>query len=139
MEKIGQKTKTVLLDTLGVLLMLAALAFGWIPGPGGLPLFLAGLGLLSINHEWARRWLEKLKKHGFKIKDKIFVNHAFVKGAYDLIAVALVLNGIYLFATYSRPLHLSIAIFALFAGVGLFLGNRERLDTVMQYIKHKNK
>ncbi len=134
-----QRSKIIILDTLGVLLMLAGLAFGWIPGPGGLPLFLAGLGLLSINHEWARRWFAQLKKRGFKVKDKIFVDHSFVKAAYDLIAVILVLNGIYLLATSSRTLYLSIGMFALFAGVGLFLGNRQRLDNFIALFKHKNK
>lgn len=40
----------------GVMLMIAAPAFGVLPGPGGLPLFLLGLAVLATEFHWARRF-----------------------------------------------------------------------------------
>ena len=40
----------------GLLLILAPLT-GWLPGPGGIPLFIAGLAVLAREFEWAQRVL----------------------------------------------------------------------------------
>lgn len=53
--------KRWLTDILGVLLIILGFLIGWLPGPGFIPLVLAGLGLLAINHAWAKRWLDKMK------------------------------------------------------------------------------
>ncbi|MGI5952267.1 MAG: PGPGW domain-containing protein [Brooklawnia sp.] len=45
---------------LGAALVIAAPLTGWLPGPGGIPLFLAGMALLSTEFIWAKnskRWL----------------------------------------------------------------------------------
>ncbi len=44
----------------GLLLILAPLT-GWLPGPGGIPLFIAGLAVLASEFEWAQRVLLKVK------------------------------------------------------------------------------
>lgn len=43
---------------LGVLLILLGAATGWLPGPGGIPLVLLGLGVLSTEFEWAQRLMQ---------------------------------------------------------------------------------
>lgn len=40
--------------TLGVLLIVAAGLTGWLPGPGGIPLFLLGIAVLATEFEWAK-------------------------------------------------------------------------------------
>ncbi len=50
-----EKFKRIGIDAAGYVLILLGIAFSPLPGPGGLPLVLAGLGLLSIHNEWARR------------------------------------------------------------------------------------
>lgn len=40
---------------LGIALIVTSVALGWLPGPGGIPLFLAGIALLSTQFEWAKR------------------------------------------------------------------------------------
>jgi hypothetical protein len=47
----------------GVLLVLAAGATGWLPGPGGIPLALLGLAVLASEFEWARRLLGRVTDH----------------------------------------------------------------------------
>lgn len=50
----------------GVAMIVASIALGWLPGPGGIPLFLAGVAVLSTQFEWAqrlRRWIFAKLKH----------------------------------------------------------------------------
>lgn len=142
-KKLLRRTKIIIIDVLGILLLLGALAFGWVPGPGGIPLLLAGLGLLSINHEWAKRWMENIKSHGFHIMDKVFVDRPVWKAAYDMVSLTFIAGGIYLINTHTKNLTLTIAVFLILTGSGLFLDNRKRLDSILAKArysrKHKNK
>ena len=40
---------------IGTLFILAAGATGWLPGPGGIPLFLIGIAILATEFTWAER------------------------------------------------------------------------------------
>jgi Putative transmembrane protein (PGPGW) len=44
----------------GALVVLSVLT-GWLPGPGGIPLFLAGLAVLASEFAWARRLLDRAR------------------------------------------------------------------------------
>ncbi len=66
-----QSAKHLATDALGILLLVIALLIGWLPGPGGIPLTIAGLALLAVNHNWARRWLALLVKSGETALQKI--------------------------------------------------------------------
>ncbi|TCC25756.1 hypothetical protein E0H92_32340 [Kribbella speibonae] len=46
---------------LGGILIIAAPLTGWLPGPGGIPLFIAGLAVLASEFEWAQRLLYRVK------------------------------------------------------------------------------
>lgn len=41
----------------GFAIMLIAISIGWLPGPGGVPLFLVGLAVLATEFVWAARLL----------------------------------------------------------------------------------
>lgn len=41
--------------TVGMLFILLSGALGWLPGPGGIPLFLIGIAILSTEYHWAER------------------------------------------------------------------------------------
>ena len=45
----------------GLLLILLGLATGWLPGPGGIPLVLAGLAVWASEFLWAHRLMLRLK------------------------------------------------------------------------------
>ncbi len=45
----------------GGILVIAAPLTGWLPGPGGIPLFIAGLAVLASEFEWAQRLLYRVK------------------------------------------------------------------------------
>ena len=53
--------KKLAIDIVGVVMIIGSILFGWIPGPGGIPLLIGGLGLLSVNHIWAGKLLQKIK------------------------------------------------------------------------------
>lgn len=122
------------MDGIGVLLILISPLFGWLPGPGGIPVFLAGLWFLSLNHSWARRLLDRLKKKGMNLVDAIFVDRPFYKNAYDILAILLTVAGIYIQTQYTSRLTFVVAAILNLAGLGLFLGNRKRLQKISNYI-----
>lgn len=52
----------------GAVLMIAAALTGWLPGPGGIPLFLLGLAVWASEFDWAhgvllyfKRWFDRLQ------------------------------------------------------------------------------
>lgn len=47
----------------GVALIIAAPLTGWLPGPGGIPLFLLGLAVLGTEFHWARRFRKRLIRY----------------------------------------------------------------------------
>src|SRR5690554_3228793 len=89
MQKTWRIIVRVATDTLGVLLILSAIFFGWLPGIGGIPLFFAGLGLLAINNHWARRLLQFSKDRGAEMYNKIFTDHPHLVWLYDILAIGL--------------------------------------------------
>ncbi len=47
---------------LGALLMIAAALTGWLPGPGGIPLFILGLAVWASEFAWAKRLMDWFKR-----------------------------------------------------------------------------
>lgn len=57
---VGRAWFKVGVGVLGALFIIAAALTGWLPGPGGIPLFLTGMALLATEFIWAKRlrsWL----------------------------------------------------------------------------------
>lgn len=122
--------KRILLDTAGYALLLAAALTGWLPGPGGIPLALAGLGLLSINNKWAHDLREYILKHGGKVVKIIFPKHPIAQWAYDVVAIALYIVAVYLGWRHAAIWQVSLAATAFFAATFIALMNRERLARI---------
>lgn len=127
--------KRLSIDILGVLLIIGAIVFGWLPGIGGIPLFLAGLELIATNHEWARRLLVRLKKHGVKFTNAFFRNHPLLMMAYDVIAITLLGIAGYLIGTKTNNIIQALAAVLVFFGIGLLLGNRHRLVRINAFVR----
>ncbi len=128
--------RVLLTDIAGFGLIVLAILTGWLPGPGGVPLLLAGLGLLSINHKWARKILHDIKVYGLKFFDKLFVDHPAVKIIYDSAAIALVAFGVYLLIKLTGFIQ-TVSLIFVFLGITLFLGNRQRLKKIQAYFRTK--
>lgn len=124
-------------DFLGILLIIGAILFGWLPGPGGIPMFLAGLGLLATNHKWAKDLLQWLKKNGEFIIEKFFHDHPVITALYDVVSVLLIIAAIFIFTEYTNNMLHAAAIVMGFVALGLFLGNRNRLKKITAWVRRQ--
>lgn len=136
MKRIIKAWKIIVLDTLGVLLMLLAIATGWLPGPGGIPLFIIGLSLLAVHHDWAQRYIDLLKQYADRLGDLIFIKNPRVQLAYDIIAPIVILGGVLTLIKHTATWMIMPGVFLCFAGVTFLLGNRGRFDRLKKLFKH---
>ena len=104
--------------------MIAALATGWLPGPGGIPLFIIGLSLLAINHEWAQKYIDLLREYADKISDLIFVPK--LRIFFDVLSPILLTAGGAFIYFQNAVWMISLGIFLLGMGLLSFFGNRNR-------------
>ena len=132
-----KKLRALVIDILGVLMLIGAVLFGWLPGPGGVPLLLGGLGLLSINHEWARKLLQEVKNKGNSLYDIFFPNNAFIHWLYDLLGVGIAVAAIYIISLETRNFIQTIAIAVVFVSVGLLATNRRRIEKIGRFVNKK--
>ncbi len=137
MKTLKRYGKIILFDTLAVLCFIGVILFGWLPGPGGIPLFLLGLSFLAVNHDWAERWLETAKIHGVTFKKWLFPDIQWIRHTYDALSVIGVSVAGYVLVTqdnrYVEGAAVAVIIFWLF----VFLLNRDRFGKFADYFKKK--
>ena len=131
------KPRRILTDAAGYLLLLAAVLTGWLPGPGGIPLVLAGLGLLSIHNAWARRLRQALTTRGSSLVRFVFVDHPLLQAVYDTIVVALLIIVAALAWQHGEIWQVSLGTILFFIAIGIGLANRRRYERIMRRIKRK--
>jgi tellurite resistance protein TerC len=64
------QAKRVVKIVVGFTLLAAGVAMLLLPGPGIVTIAI-GLALLSAEFVWARRWLERMKRHGGTARDLV--------------------------------------------------------------------
>jgi len=138
MRKALDLAKRIITDTVGVLLILAAIFFGWLPGPGGIPLFLAGLGLLAINNEWAQKLLQFSKDNGARVYKTFFTDHPHLMFLYDVAAVSLASLCISIVIFHDGIIGRTVAFMLLTAAILVFFANRKRLTRLMKHFNRKH-
>lgn len=99
-KSLKKKLKIYALNSLGILLLCLVPLLGPLPGPGGIPLTLAGLSLLSINNPWAKRLKEFIEKKGLDLSDLIFLNNKICQLAWDIFILLSLAGGFYLFFAF---------------------------------------
>jgi Putative transmembrane protein (PGPGW). len=128
MDFLKRNGKRVAIDTAGYLLIVAAVLTGWLPGPGGIPLLIAGLGLLSINNEWARRLRDYLLQHGGKFVKVVFPPIPVVQWLYDIIVVLLWIVVFILAEKHAAVWQVTLAVSLFFISLAITLLNRDRME-----------
>lgn len=124
------KVKRYIIDTAGVLLIIGAGLLGWLPGPGGIPLLLAGLGLLAINNKWAENILIKLRDKGEDLVVLTFPKNKKIQLLHDLTTFILISLGITLLV-YGSSKYISLLGFPItILGISEFLFNRDRISKI---------
>lgn len=137
MAKPNLTPKRIAIDALGYLCILGSGLLGWLPGPGGIPLLLAGLGLLSINNDWAKRLLHFIRMRSESLRDVIFPDIPLIQWAWDIFVVLLIVGGTLISLYVENPV-LKAAAIALYAlSTTCFLFNRHRLHWIERRIRKR--
>lgn len=55
-KRLPDRIRKPLVLVVGCMFVLAAAATGWLPGPGGIPLFLIGIAILASEFVWAEKF-----------------------------------------------------------------------------------
>jgi uncharacterized protein (TIGR02611 family) len=83
----------------GLLFIVAAVLTGWLPGPGGIPLFLIGIAILATEFAWAARVrdyvLIKLKQAG-----RLYRHNPVLGTLFIVLAIAVI--GVLGFSIYQQ-------------------------------------
>ncbi len=131
--------KRILVDVAGFGLIILSLLIGWLPGPGGIPIFLAGLGLLSINNKWAKDLIDYIEKNRQKFEAKYLTNDPKVARIVDILCIILIIISIIAFTQINNKYFRYASIGPGGFGLILLILNQNRLDNFFHYIKNKRK
>lgn len=126
--------RRVLTDMAGYALVLAGLLFGWLPGPGGIPLVLAGLSLLALNNTWAARLRSFILEHSGRLSKFIFPKNHAIQVGYDILTLILFVVASLLALDHAALWEISLSILIFVVALLITVMNRERYTR----IKHKH-
>ncbi len=136
---IKRKLRRILTDVAGYGLLLLALLTGWLPGPGGIPLALAGLGLLSVHNAWARRIRNLLVMHGGNVIRRLFLDNPLLQALYDIVVSILIFTATVLALRHGDVWQVSLCIVIFCAAFVIGLINRKRYARLLASLNHKRK
>lgn len=125
-----------MVDIVAFGLILGSPFVGFLPGPGGLPVLLAGLGMLASNHHWARRLLAELEKNRQRYSNKFFTNPR-VMLATDVIGIAIILPAAFLVFSAENFFLRGLGIGTISTVILVLLTNRNRLDRLKAKVNRK--
>jgi hypothetical protein len=126
-------------DTLGVLLLLLVPLIGPLPGPGGIPLLLAGFSLLAINHDWADGAMAYINKHSVSLRAVVFPNIRWVKWSWDIFAIALIVAGTYLNIVADNWLIKLVSLGVMGGSTTILILNRNRINALDKFLRRTGK
>ena len=127
-----RKLKRFGFDIAGYFLLIAAPFVGLLPGPGGLPLIIAGLSLLSVHNAWARRLLIYVRNKTSNLREVFFPKNKTVELFWD-IAAAFIFTAAFL-VNYHAGVRI-LDILSISMGIGaiiIVLFNRSRVDRLLR-------
>lgn len=123
--------KRLAIDIAGFGLIIIAPFLGWLPGPGGIPIFLAGLGILSLNYDWAENMLKDFEKKRVEFTDRYLVKNKKISWLIDLISIVVIAIGI-LSLIYTGSLLLRFVSIGLVSlGIIVLISNKRRIDRLV--------
>ncbi|HSX06554.1 MAG TPA: PGPGW domain-containing protein [Candidatus Saccharimonadia bacterium] len=137
MNLVKRHGKRVLTDAGGYLLVVAGIATGWLPGPGGIPLIVTGLGLLSINNAWAKELRIWVIRNGGKAVTILFPRWVWLEWLYDIVAFSLLCLTFVLEVHHVSLWQMGLGVSAFFIALFIALTNRDRLNRLRGNYNHK--
>ena len=119
--------KVIATDLAGVGCLILVPFLGPLPGPGGIPLILAGFGLLAVNHDWADDVIHYVKKHSESLQKIIFPDKKLIKWTWDCFAVLIFTIALWINFGAEHWLLKGLTIGAMAGASTVFMLNRDRL------------
>ena len=129
-----KQVKRYLTDLAGISLIIAAPLLGWLPGPGGIPLLIAGLALLAINNKWAEDVLLYIKNKGEDFAKIIFPSNTKYQLLHDVIALFLLTAAVWIFIYANGLIFRALGVSLLILAITEFIYNRDRISRIKQLI-----
>lgn len=122
-------------DIAGYLCLILVLPIGALPGPGGIPLLVAGLGLLSVHNAWAKSLLDYVKKHSSSLRNIFFPHRKNIELSWDIFAVCMFISAfiVSIFIDFWFFKALGTAMGAV--STTIFMFNRARLERLQKRFK----
>ena len=131
--------KVIATDVAGVTCLLLVPFLGPLPGPGGIPLILAGFGLLAANHDWADDAIHYVKKNSENLLKTFFPDKPLIKWAWDSAAAVLFAIGLWLNLTAEWWILKGLSYGFMAGASTLFMMNRNRLDWLDKALRKTGK
>jgi hypothetical protein len=129
----------IVIDIAGFGLMIASFLLGWLPGPGGIPLFLAGLGLLALNHEWAESLLKNFEKKREVFTDKYLMSSPRTSRIIDFVSTAATVIGLWLAFTQMHLVYKGVGLAITSISLIVILSNQKRFERIAKMLKKHKK
>jgi uncharacterized membrane protein len=131
--------KVILTDLAGIGCLVLVPFLGPLPGPGGIPLILAGFGFFAVNHDWADNAIHYIKKHSENLQSIIFPDKTGVKLAWDVFAITLFSIGLWMNIYVDHWLLRGLSIGTMASASTIFMLNRNRLSWLDKQLRRTGK
>jgi hypothetical protein len=129
--------KRIGIDIGGFGLILLGLLTGWLPGPGGIPLVLAGLALLSLNYEWAEKILKDFDRKRIEYSEKYLNADPVTSRFIDVFCIIIIFVGGWIISSQDSVAFRASGGALLLLGIITILSNQKRFQRI--FSKKKNK
>jgi hypothetical protein len=131
--------KVIITDAAGVGCLLLVPVLGPLPGPGGIPLILAGFGFLAVNHDWADNAIRYVKKNSDNLLKTFFPDRPMIKWAWDVFSIIVLGLGLWLNLTAEWWLLKGLSYGVMASASTIFMLNRQRLDWLDKQLRRTGK
>jgi hypothetical protein len=131
--------RKIAIDIAGFGLIILSPFAGLLPGPGGLPIFIAGLGILAINYDWAKRLVDNFEQKYNKFVEKYLINNRKNSLIVDILSVSIILIGIFTALMADTKIFTFFGIGMISFGSFILISNQNRLKNAIKKIKSINK
>lgn len=102
-------------------------------------MFLLGLGLVALSHEWAANLLQDFEKKREQFTDKILMASPKISHSIDVLCVAALLLAAWILVTQSHFVVRGLAIGTISVSVLVIFSNQKRFERIANKLKNQRK